>query len=311
MKSVYPRISVLVISYNQENVIGRALDSLLSQKDYIYEICISDDCSKDHTWEIINLYSEKNPGLFKLNRNNVNLGIFKNIEKTWTMPTGDLVYQLSGDDECGEGWFKEVIKYVSSNNIDYINNKICIYGDFKAVYPKGDSFIYRNKLIQSRYTPLKLAIRGLIFNRSSLISKNAMDLFIEVSNGRSYAVEDAQDRQHQMFCSHNYYIPFVGNIYYTRIGVSAQMNAKAIHERKERIPYLKKTIRQAGIALDQKDNAYLDYIWCKDNNGETYISQKMRSIELGLFFHQLHIKRLLFALLIRIPHSRPIKNMRV
>ena len=38
-----------------------------------------------------------------------NVGIFENIEFTWTMPEGDLIYQLSGDDECGDGFFKAVL----------------------------------------------------------------------------------------------------------------------------------------------------------------------------------------------------------
>ena len=90
-----PRISVLVITYNQEDVISRAIDSLLLQRDYIYEICVSDDCSKDRTWDILQDYSAKHPGLFVLNRNDPNVGIFENIEKTWTMPTGDIIYQSS------------------------------------------------------------------------------------------------------------------------------------------------------------------------------------------------------------------------
>ena len=47
-----PKISVLVICYKQENVIRRAMDSLIAQKDYIYEICINDDKSPDKKWEI-------------------------------------------------------------------------------------------------------------------------------------------------------------------------------------------------------------------------------------------------------------------
>ena len=115
-----PKISVLVITYNQEDVIRRAIDSLLVQKDYIYEICVSDDCSKDRTWNILKEYSEKYPGLFVLNRNNPNIGIFENIEKTWTMPTGEIIYQLSGDDACGEGWrlYPESHHFFLSKNFD-------------------------------------------------------------------------------------------------------------------------------------------------------------------------------------------------
>ena len=117
----FPKITVLIISYKQENLIKRAIDSLLQQKDYLYEICVSDDCSPDNTWEVLQEYSRQNPGLFKLHQNNPNVGIFENIEYSWTMPSGDLVYQLSGDDECPDGWFKSVVELIQKENIDYVN----------------------------------------------------------------------------------------------------------------------------------------------------------------------------------------------
>ena len=48
-----PKISVLMITYNQEKIVRRALDSLIAQKDYLYEICINDDCSTDNTFQVI------------------------------------------------------------------------------------------------------------------------------------------------------------------------------------------------------------------------------------------------------------------
>ena len=136
-----PRISVLIITYKQEKIIRRTLDSLISQRDYLYEICVSDDCSPDATWDILQDYSNKYPGLFKLNRNKENLMIFENIEKTWEMPTGDIIYQLAGDDTCGENYFQEIINFIYNNNIDYRNELFCIYGDYKCLYPNGDYFI--------------------------------------------------------------------------------------------------------------------------------------------------------------------------
>ena len=58
MTKVSPRFSVIIITYNQEDVIARTLESLLSQ-EHLYEICVSDDCSSDRTWEILNEYSSR------------------------------------------------------------------------------------------------------------------------------------------------------------------------------------------------------------------------------------------------------------
>ncbi len=190
-----PRISVLVICYNQEKLISRTINSLLAQKDYIYEICVSDDCSRDRTWDILQDYSAKYPGLFVLNRNEPNVGIFENIEKTWKLPSGDLVYNLSGDDECGNEWLQTIIEYIQKNKIDYNNERICIYGDYKAVYPNGDSMVFRNNLVQEQMDALYLLLRTCIGLRSVCYSIGILNNFEKVSQGRSHIAETAQEVQ--------------------------------------------------------------------------------------------------------------------
>ena len=86
-----PRISVYVITYNQEDVIQRTMESLLSQKDYVYEICINDDCSQDRTFEILQEYERQYPNLIKPVQNKHNLGIFANLEAVWKRLTGDII----------------------------------------------------------------------------------------------------------------------------------------------------------------------------------------------------------------------------
>lgn len=309
-----PKISVLVICYNQERVISRAIDSLLAQKDYIYEICVSDDCSKDRTWDILQEYSHQYPGLFVLNRNEPNVGIFENIEKTWTMPTGDIVYRLAGDDECGEDWFKTVINYIRHNNIDYKNELFCIYGDYKVIYPNSDSFIFKNDEISSANDPLRLAIRGIIGNRSACFNRNIYKKYKKVSKGRSYVPESAQDRQLQLFSETNYYIPYVGNKYYAQIGINVNFNSKIQEEREYVEEYARKFIESNGYKFKAKDLCFFEYKTAvaklyRDNS----LKQRLlilwlflKSFDLSLGFKQLRIKRSLFALFRRVPHKKPL-----
>ena len=309
-----PKISVLVICYNQERVISRAIDSLLAQKDYIYEICVSDDCSKDKTWDILQEYSRQFPGLFVLNRNEPNAGIFENIEKTWTMPTGDLIYSLSGDDECGEDWFRNVIEYIQSNNIDYKSELLCIYGDYQCVYPSGDSFVFRNNLVTSGISSVSLALRGLIGNRSAVYSKAVLDKFVNVSKGKSHIAESAQDRQLQLFTQKVYYIPSVGNVYYTQIGVSNNMSKELLDERKAIPQYTMQVLIENGYVPTSSDLNYLEYqILCRqqcDSAGLSYrwarfsAFLKSRYPSFAVFYKWL--KRAFFAISIRVQHRRKI-----
>lgn len=313
-----PKISVLVICYNQENVISRAIDSLLAQKDYIYEICVSDDCSKDRTWDILQEYSRQYPGLFVLNRNEPNVGIFENIEKTWTMPTGDLVYRLAGDDECGDGWFKSVIDYINANNIEYVEENIAIYGDYQCCYPSGDSFVFSNKSVISGLDPVRMALRGIIGNRSSVCSIGIVRKYVRVSKGKSHVAESAQDRQLQLFAEKSFYIPKVGNKYYARIGVSANMNECLLRDRENIEPYCMEVLLNNGYLFKRPDIAYMQL---KHELAKRYriksplhlfkiLWLRILSFNISLFFRGLKINRYLFAIRLRLPHRKKI-NMTV
>lgn len=309
-----PKISVLVITYNQEDVISRAIESLLTQKDYIYEICVSDDCSKDRTWEILQDYSAKNPGLFVLNRNEPNIGIFENIEKTWTMPTGDIIYQLSGDDECGEGWFEKVSNFVREKKLDCKNEAFTIYSDYKCVYPNGDSSVTHNIAIQEEpHNALRLSLRGIICSRGCCYSINVLKKFEKVSRGRSHEVEHVQDRLVQLNSLYNYYIPVVGNIYYASIGVSSHINEKVLQERLKIWPFTIDFFEKKGIVIKKKDNYFGKYIMFSDKYryDRKYLTllktlwYYLRSRDFSLPYGD-NYRTYIFALLRRLPHKKPI-----
>ena len=307
-----PKISVLVICYKQEELIKRAINSLLAQKDYIYEICVSDDCSPDRTWEVLQEYDKQYPGLFKLHQNRPNVGIFENIEYTWTMPSGDIIYQLSGDDECGKDWFKTVIEYVKEHKIDYKNTNFCIYGDYKAVYPNGDYFVRTNNLA-SKYCndSLSLSIRQLISPRSACFSIKILKQFIKVSKGRSYVAEDAIDKQIALFTDKSYYIPHVGNVYYARIGVCVNMSSQDHKGRlgifKYTYDFLKKQdklSRKNAYYLLYKD-ALLQYNYnkiCK-NLFKVWKYQHLALVP-RYDFNVAAIERIIFAIRRRLPHKK-------
>lgn len=310
-----PKISVRVITYNQEQLIKRAIDSILTQRDYVYEICVSDDCSADHTWDVLLHYDKEYPGLFKLNRNEKNVGLFVNIGKTQKLVTGDIEYVLAGDDEVGEGWFKAVAELVMEKGLDAKSDSFCIYGDYEARYPNGDSFVFRNTLVDSEASVLKLALRGLIGNRSCCWSRALAKRFVNVSQGQSHMAEDAQDRQLQVFSDKNFYIPQVGNIYYAYIGVSAHMSEETMKERAKIRPYALSFFEKWGVKLDKKDRIYsLDYFPAYERMvnsptpGNIFKAAwfYLKSYDCKLRTRGLQWRSFIFAIRRRLPHRRPI-----
>ena len=67
MSNALPAVSVSIITYNQRELIGRAIDSVLMQEvDFPYEIIIGDDCSDDGTQEMIEAYRRQHPDKIQL-----------------------------------------------------------------------------------------------------------------------------------------------------------------------------------------------------------------------------------------------------
>lgn len=310
-----PKISVIIICYKQEELIKRAIDSLLAQKDYIYEICVSDDCSPDRTWEVLQEYDKQYPGLFKLHQNNPNVGIFENIEYTWSMPTGDIIYRLAGDDECGAGWFKTVIEFIQNNHIDYKNELFCIYGDYQAKYPNGDYYIASNRAVTLGLDCVSLALRNKVFNRSACYNIRILQKFLKVSKGRSYEVESAMDRQLQIISQKNYYIPVVGNVYYAQVGVSANMSSKLIEQRLRSMDRLREVMDYFGYSITNKDEILMSYITERERLAINKTIKQYLNV-LNLYFasrdyasgkSDFNFKRVIFAIVRRIPHKKNIK----
>ncbi len=95
-----PVISVIVPTYNQENYVQEAILSVFSQTYQPLEVILSDDCSKDSTFEIMQkLVSEYNgPHKLILLRNNYNLGVCAHVNKLVKIASGELIVGAAGDD---------------------------------------------------------------------------------------------------------------------------------------------------------------------------------------------------------------------
>ena len=95
-----PRLSILVVTYNQESYIRNAMDSIFRQTfEGLIELVIADDASTDNTLAIINEYEGRDPQfrLKYLDKTN-NLGITKNYQRGFAACTGEYVAILEGDD---------------------------------------------------------------------------------------------------------------------------------------------------------------------------------------------------------------------
>lgn len=109
------KISVGIITYNQEETIRQTLDSILCQKgDFDLELVIGEDCSPDATYSICRQYAEQYPNVVKLLPNTHNLGIMANFARVMQACTGEYVGICAGDDYwCDENKLQKQLDYFS------------------------------------------------------------------------------------------------------------------------------------------------------------------------------------------------------
>lgn len=219
------RITVRIISYNQEDVIGRALDSLLQQKEWgLYRIVISDDSSQDRTWEILQKYQKEYPNIVFPYRNEKNLGIYENVEKADSLlPESDLYCELSGDDAYCDGYFKAVQELIVREKID-TNEAVGFYSDWKTISPEGKERVFKQGICLSGWRLWSLYVRGRITSRSVMYTKKVRNGFEPLMKGAGLRLkEEHYDSQVHLNIQKIYYIPIVTSIYYTGLGVSLKL----------------------------------------------------------------------------------------
>ncbi len=111
------KISIMIISYNQENFISETIESVISQDYKNIEIIISDDASTDSTADIIREYKNIYPDKIFPIYNKKNLGITGNSNVALSACTGDLIAMLGGDDLFLPGKLKAQASLFSDPNV--------------------------------------------------------------------------------------------------------------------------------------------------------------------------------------------------
>lgn len=142
------KVSVIVITYNHEQFIKQALDSILMQKvDFKYEILIGDDASTDRTPEILKEYKKLYPDIIDLHLNLVNLGAARNAHNLLIKAKGEYIATCEGDDY----WTEE--------------NKLKIQVDFLNKHKEFVGCCHKFKIVDEYSNEYKKWIRWIKYKK--------------------------------------------------------------------------------------------------------------------------------------------------
>lgn len=131
--------SVVVLTYNQENLVVETLNSIYNQSFKNIELVISDDASKDNTQKVIRDWIESHKDRFAnvvINFNKKNLGISGNHTTGIKLANGEFVKYIGGDDILFPDAIKKMHAFLENNKeARFCSSKI------KEFYKRNDNYI--------------------------------------------------------------------------------------------------------------------------------------------------------------------------
>jgi glycosyltransferase involved in cell wall biosynthesis len=167
------KITVCVVTYNQERYIEECLNSLVSQVvDCNYEILVSDDCSTDRTREILLDYCNKYPELIRLHIHDKNIGAYQNFKFCHNHAIGEFVAHLDGDDLALPGKLQKQSSFLDCNKeYTVVWHRMNLFDDLGGFYCgiNADYSMFRNGIID-----FKKSLRiGSVASHSSIMYRRA------------------------------------------------------------------------------------------------------------------------------------------
>lgn len=222
------KFSALSITYNQEQYVRQMIESVMSQSILPYEFIISDDCSTDNTWNIIQEYKQKFPEIIKAYHHEKNLGLYKNLNFALSQVTGDILCTLGGDDFFEKDLFKNLTNTIEKEQIDVKNETFIIVTNTAHYYPNGKITIWNNYRLKDKDI-FKEQLRGGVSLRWIGYSTKLLPYMIapeDIGLGADW-YRNAILYYH---CPKYYFADFVSTYYRVGVGVTSKFKVKDFAE---------------------------------------------------------------------------------
>lgn len=108
------KISVLMSVYNAEKYLSASIDSILNQTYEDFEFIIINDCSSDHSMQILRSYQSKDRRIVILD-NAQNIGLTKSLNKGLTIARGEYIARMDADDISAQDRFEKQVAFLDAN----------------------------------------------------------------------------------------------------------------------------------------------------------------------------------------------------
>ena len=174
-----PKVSVCVVTYNQEKYIRQCLQSIVDlETDFDFEVIVGEDCSTDGTRSVIRAFVVKYPNIVNPIFRDTNIGAMNNFADILSVANGNYIALCEGDDYWTD-------PYKLQKQVDFLEgNPDCSLCFHATEYVHNDSrknFIHRPKNIPKNS---KFEIKHAILGGGGFMATNSMVFLREHLNNR-------------------------------------------------------------------------------------------------------------------------------
>lgn len=148
-------ISIITASYNYENYIKNAIESVLAQTHKDWEMIIVDDGSSDNSVDIIKSYCEKDSRIKLLQHHDLqNHGLAKTVLLGLHNSCSEWIVFLESDDTLKEDYLEKKLAIIEQNpQVEFIFNDVHLFGDKERIRQYDKHFEIANSILESLTYP--------------------------------------------------------------------------------------------------------------------------------------------------------------
>lgn len=176
------KVSVLMLTYNHEKYIEKAIDSVMNQLEnsFILELVVSEDNSPDKTKEILKEMKKKYKDKIMILNRTKNLGPINNLKDTLERCDGEYIAYIEGDDY----WIDNCLIEKSVRFLEE-NKEYSATVPSEIVVGKDENVLYENIRDEVIENPLEFIVQnniptlGLVFRNYYKTEKNKINKLFE------------------------------------------------------------------------------------------------------------------------------------
>lgn len=135
-----PKISVVMLTYNREKLVGSMIECILAQTFHDFEFIVVDNGSTDRSGAIADAYAMKDSRIRVIHRERGNIGSGRNAGLD--AAKGEYIVFVDDDDSCEPDFLEFLYNLVVENKAD-----VAICGVYKAQKSKGASVGFTEQLV--------------------------------------------------------------------------------------------------------------------------------------------------------------------